>query len=87
MIDARISPDNNNIRKVMWCLKQVLPFHIDDSLVESIATSITAKEVEKMKGKDNFKYSLKHSEKVKMLPMKISLKISSKGEATFVSDL
>ena len=40
-----------------------------------------------MKGKDNFKYSLKHSEKVKMLPMKISLKISSKSEATFVSDL
>ena len=51
------------------------------------ATSIIAKEVEKMKGKDNFKYSLKHSEKVKMLPMKISLKISSKSEATFVSDL
>ena len=33
------------------------------------------------------KYSLKPSEKVKTLPTKTSVKLSSKGEATFVSDL
>ena len=32
-------------------------------------------------------YSLKRSETFKTLPTKISAKLSSKGEATFVSDL
>ena len=40
-----------------------------------------------MEGKDVCKYSLKRSEKVKSLPTKISVKLSSKSEATFVSDL
>ena len=40
-----------------------------------------------MEGKDVCKCSLKHSEKVKTLPTKTSAKLSSKGEASFVSDL
>ena len=40
-----------------------------------------------MAEKDIFKYSLKSSEKVKTLPTKTSVKLSSKGEVTFVSDL
>ena len=87
MSDARISPDKDDIRKVLWYLKQVSLFGKDNSLVGSIATSIIANEVEKMKGKNIFKYSLKRNEKAKPLPMKTSLKISSKGGATFVSDL
>ena len=73
--------------KVLWYLEQVSPFDKDNSSVGSIATSIIANEVEKMKGKDIFKYSLKSSKKVKTLPIKTSHKISSKREATFVSDL
>ena len=51
-----------------------------------IATSIIGNEVEKMARKGIFKYSLKRSEKVKTLPTRTSVKLSSKGEA-FVSDL
>ena len=40
-----------------------------------------------MEGKDVFKYSLKRSEKVETLPTKGSVKLSSKNEASFVSDL
>ena len=40
----------------------------------STATSVVANEVEKMKGKDFFKYSLKRSEKTKTLPTKTSVK-------------
>ena len=40
-----------------------------------------------MEGKDVLRYSLKRSRKVKILPMKTSVELSSKGEATFVSDL
>ena len=40
-----------------------------------------------MEGKDVLKYSLKRSRKVQTLPMKTSVKLISKGEATFVSDL
>ena len=80
MSDAKISPDKDDIRKVLLHLKQVLPFDKDSSLVGSIATSIIANEVEKMKGKNIFKYSLKCTEKVKTLPMKNCLQISSKGE-------
>ena len=40
-----------------------------------------------MEGKDVFKYSLKRSEKVETLPTKASVKLSSKNEASFVSDL
>ena len=40
-----------------------------------------------MERKDVCNYSLKRSEKVKTLPTKTSVKLSSKGEATFVSDL
>ena len=39
-----------------------------------------------MEEKDVFKYSLKRSEKV-TLPTKTSVKLSRKGEASFVSDL
>ena len=43
--------------KVLWYLEKVSPFDKDNSSVGSIATSIIANEVEKMKGKDIFKYS------------------------------
>ena len=40
-----------------------------------------------MERKDVCKYSLRRREKVKSAPTKISIKLSSKGKATFVSDL
>ena len=40
-----------------------------------------------MEGKDVFKYSLKRNKKVKTLPMKASVKLSGKGEATIASEL
>ena len=40
-----------------------------------------------MERKDVCKYSLKRSEKVKTLPTKTCVKLSSKGEDTFFSDL
>ena len=40
-----------------------------------------------MERKDVCKYSLKRIEKVKTLPTKTSVKLSSKCEATFISDL
>ena len=43
--------------------------------------------LKKMEGKYVFKYSLKRSKKVETLPTKTSVKLSSIGEATFVSDL
>ena len=63
------------------------PFDKDNRSIGSTATSVVANEVEKMEGKDVFKYSLKRSEKAKTLPTKTSIKLSSKGEATFVSNL
>ena len=51
------------------------PFAKDSSLIESIYKSIIANEVEKMKEKDPFKCSVKHT-----LPTKASVKLSSKGE-------
>ena len=63
------------------------PFAEGNNSIGSITTSAIAIEVEKMEGKDVCKYSLKRSEKVKSLPTKISVKLSSKSEATFVSDL
>ena len=87
MSDARISQDDNDIRKALWYLKQVSPFAEGNNSIGSITTSAIANEVEKMEGKDVCKYSLKRSEKVKSLPTKISVKLSSKSEATFVSDL
>ena len=63
------------------------PFAEDNNSIRSIATNIIANEVENMKAKDVFKYSLKRSEKVKSLPTKTSVKLSSKDEATFVSYL
>ena len=85
MSDARISQDNNNIRKVLWHLKQVSPFAEGNSSIGSISASVIADEVEKMERKDVCKYSLKRSEKVKTLPTKTSVRLSSKSEATFVS--
>ena len=68
------------LTKVPRYLKQVSTFNEDNSSAGSIATSITANKVEKMKGKDIFKYSLEHSEKVTTLPMKTSLKTSSESD-------
>ena len=44
----------------------------------SIATSVIANEVEKMVGKDVFKYSLKRGENIKTLQTKTYAKLSSK---------
>ena len=67
-------------------VKQVSPFAEDNSSIGTIATSVVANEVEKMERKDVCKCSLKRSEKVKTLPTKTSVKVSSKDE-TFFSDL
>ena len=55
--------------------------------IGSIVTSVIANEVEKMERKDVCKYSLKHCEKFKTLPIKTYVKLSSKGEVIFVVDL
>ena len=68
-------------------LKQVSPFAEVNSSIGSIATSVIANEVEKMERKDVCKDSLQRSEKVKTLPTKTSVKLSSKSEATFFSEL
>ena len=68
-------------------MKQVSPLAKDNSFRGSIATSIIGNEVEKMARKDIFKYSLKHSKKFKTSPPRTFVKLSSKGEATVVSDL
>ena len=68
-------------------LKQVSAFAEDSSSIGNIATSVITNEVEKMERKDVCNDSLKSSEKVKTLPTKTSVKLGSKGAATFVSDL
>ena len=68
-------------------LKQVSAFAKDSSSIGNMATRVTANEVDKMERKDVCNDSLKCSEKVKTLPTKISVKLGSKGEATFVSGL
>ena len=52
--------------------------------IGSIATSEIANKVEKMERKDVCKYSSQHSEKVKTLPTKTFVKLSSKDEAKIV---
>ena len=54
MSDARISQDNDYIRKALWFLRQVSPFAEDNSSRGSIATRTVANEVEKMERKDVF---------------------------------
>ena len=68
-------------------LKQVSAFAEDNSSIGNIAASVIATEVEKMDRKDVCNDSLKSSEKVKTLPTKISVKLGSKGPATFLADL
>ena len=85
--DARISLDNDAFRKILWHLKPVSAFAEGSSSIGNIATSVIANEVEKMERKNVCNDSLKRSEKVKTLPTKTSVKLSSKCEATFVSDL
>ena len=68
-------------------MKQVSAFAEDNSSIGNIATSVIANEVEKMERKDVCYDSLKSSEKVKTLPTKTSVKLGSKGAATFVSEL
>ena len=62
-------------------------FAEDSSSIANIATSVIADEVEKVEIKDVCNDSLKRSKKVKTLPTKTSVKLGSKGAATFVSDL
>ena len=68
-------------------LKQESPFTEDNSSIGSIAKSVIANEIEKMKGKDVFKYTLNVARRSKLYKQKHSLNLSSKAEATFVSDL
>ena len=70
--DARMSLDNDDIRKVMI-------------LKASIASSVITNEVEKLEGKDVFKYSLK--QRGLRLPTKISVKLNRYAKAAFVSEL
>ena len=55
MSDARISPDKDDVRKVLWYLKQVSPFDKDNGSIGSIATTLIANEVEKMEENDVFR--------------------------------
>ena len=75
------------LEKLLY-LKQISPF-TDDGSLRNIATGVIANKgvnnmflafgktiVEKMEGKDVFKYSLKRSEKVKILATKTSVKVN-----------
>ena len=64
---------------------QLQNFAERNSLLGSIATSVIGYEVEKMTGRDIFKYNLKLSGKVKTLPARASVRLSSKDEAIFFS--
>ena len=68
-------------------LKQVSAFAEDNSSIGNITTSVITNEAEKMERKDVCNDSLKSSKKVTTLPTKTSVKLGSKGAATFVSDL
>ena len=68
-------------------MKQVSPFSEDNSSIGSISKSVITNEVEKMERKDVYKYSVKRSVKIKTLPKKTSVKLTSKSGATFVSGL
>ena len=72
----------SNIRNIRLC-----PFAEDSSSIGCIATRVIANEVEKSERKDICKYSLKRNKKVKTLPTKTSVKLTSKSEASFVTDL
>ena len=71
---------NVNSGKSEWC-KNFTRFIID---IRKVLNYFTTKDVEK--NNDRKRY-LKCSEKVKTLPTRTSVKLSSKGEATFISDL
>ena len=49
------------------------PFAEENSSIESVATIVNANKVEKKEGKNVFRYSLKHSKKIKTLPTKKSV--------------
>ena len=87
MSDVKISRDNDDIRKVLWYLKQVSSLAEDNNSIGSIASSVTTNEVEKMERTYVFKYSLKRSEKVKIYQQKHRLNVVIKVKPLFVSDL
>ena len=76
--DARI--DNEDIKETLRYLKQVSPFSEDNSSIGSIAKSVITNEVEKMKRKDVYKYSVKCCVKIKTLPTKYLLNLPVKVE-------
>ena len=80
MNDTRISLDNDDIRKVLWHLKQLSPFAEGSSSKGSISSSVIANKFERMEGKHVFRYSLERSKRAKTLPTKTSVKLSSKDE-------
>ena len=86
---------NVNSWKSEWCknftrfiidIRKVLNYFTtkDNSVLGSITTKVIGNEVEK--NNDRKRY-LNCSEKVKTLTTRTSVKLSSKGEATFISDL
>ena len=85
--EARTSRDNDDIRKALWYLKQVSPFAEDSSSIRSTATRVIANEVQKIEKNVVCNYGLKRSQKFKTLPTKTSIKLRSKDEAIFISDL
>ena len=87
MSGARTSWDNDDTRKSSMALKTNFTICWSSSLIRSIATVAIANEIEKMEGKDVFKYSLKGCKKAETLPTKTYVKLSSEGGVTIVSDL
>ena len=55
MSDTKISPDKEDVRKVLLYLKQVPPHDKDNSSIGSIATSVITNKVKKMEGNDAFR--------------------------------
>ena len=76
--EARTSRDNDDIRKALWYLQQVLPFAEDSSSIRSIASRVIANEVEKMERKVVCNYGLKRSEKLKLYQQKHPLNLAVK---------
>ena len=55
MSDTKISPDKEDVRKVLLYLKQVPSHDKDNSSIGSIATSVITNKVKKMEGNDAFR--------------------------------
>ena len=75
MSNARIPQDYDDIRKVLWYLKQASPCAENNSSIGSIVTSVIATEVERMEGNGVFKYSLNVMRRLKLYQRKQPLNV------------